>query len=132
VVADDTKVEVEPAPPSKPSEPVEGITKSAAGAEPLPVQVALLLGERIVYFIVGLMLFVGLFVNLWIAYWHANSTVLPRFTADAEFLLAAGAILLIAFELRKERIDSERREREDAQRALEQKHRDERNPFFEN
>ena len=59
--------------------------------------------EYVVYAVVLVLVGVATWVNLWVAYYHASPTVLARFTANAEFILAAGAILLIAFEFRKER-----------------------------
>jgi hypothetical protein len=121
MATNDPKVEFEPAPPSAPSE-TSGPLQSATKAEKPAIQVLLALGERLIYLIVVAMLVLGAWVNWWVAYGHADSTVLPRFTADAEFLLAAGAIALIAFELRKERLENDRLE--SARRSAEGKTRD--------
>ncbi len=67
----------------------------------------LLFLEYIVYGIVLVMVGVAIWVNLWVAYFNAAPDVLTRFTSDAEFSLAAGAVLLIAFEFRKERAKHE-------------------------
>jgi hypothetical protein len=63
----------------------------------------LLFLEYLVYAIVLVMLGVAIWVNAWVAWYGASPEIVTRFTADAEFSLAAGAVLLIAFEFRKER-----------------------------
>lgn len=63
----------------------------------------LALAEYAVYFIVAAMLLVALWVNLIVAYFGGGTELLQRFAADGEFILAASAVLLFAFEIRKER-----------------------------
>ncbi len=63
----------------------------------------LALAEYAVYFIVGAMLLVALWVNLAVAYFGGGTELLQRFAADGEFILAASAVLLFALEIRKER-----------------------------
>jgi hypothetical protein len=59
--------------------------------------------EVAVYVVVAVLLGVAVWVNIWVAYFHGGTALVDRFSADANFLLAAAAILVIAFEVRKER-----------------------------
>ncbi len=90
-------------PPSTPTGPPPTVVENREESERAKLDRWLTFLEFLVYALVLAMLVVAAWVNLWVAYWHADPSLLPRFTADAEFTLAAGAILLIAFEFRKER-----------------------------
>lgn len=59
--------------------------------------------EYAIYLLVGAMLLAALWVNLQVAYFGAGTELIQRFAADAEFILAASAVMLFAFEIRKER-----------------------------
>lgn len=59
--------------------------------------------EVVVYIVVAVLVLIALWVNLWVAYYHGGNDLLQRFSADANFILAAAAVLVIAFELRKYR-----------------------------
>jgi hypothetical protein len=62
-----------------------------------------ILAEYAIYIIVGAMLLAALWVNLDVAYYGGGTELLQRFAANGEFILAASAVLLFAFEIRKER-----------------------------
>jgi hypothetical protein len=70
------------------------------------------IAEFAIYALVGFLLLVALFVNIAVAYYGAGTALVTRFAADAEFILAASAVMLFAFEIRKEgRVRSVNRER---------------------
>lgn len=110
------KVEEELAPPPQdrklgepwtPTRPMPEVSREKNPRGRTTLDWWLLFLEYVVYVIVLLMVGVAIWVNLWVAYFHAAPDVLTRFTSDAEFSLAAGAVLLIAFEFRKERAKHE-------------------------
>ncbi len=83
------------------------LPKEVTGQEAPPIRRRRLarsvLTEYAIYIVVGAMLVAALWVNLEVAYFGGGTELLQRFSADGEFILAASAVLLFAFEIRKER-----------------------------
>lgn len=57
------------------------------------------------FIVVGVLVVIGVWVNLWIAYWSGGSALMGRFSADAEFALAAAAIFTLGLDIRKRRYE---------------------------
>ncbi len=83
------------------------LPKQVTGKEAPPISRRRLarsvLAEYAIYISVGAMLLLALWVNLDVAYFGGGTELLQWFAADGEFILAASAVLLFAFEIRKER-----------------------------
>ena len=61
-----------------------------------------LVAEIAIYVLVAAMLIAFIVVNIVVAYFGGGTELVSRFAADGDFLLAAAAVLVIAFEIRKE------------------------------
>jgi hypothetical protein len=83
--------------------PAEKVTGAAQPPPSTKGQVLLVIFEAFVYIIVAVLVVIAIYVNIGIwKGWYSNPT-LTLFSADSNFILAAGAIGVIAFEIRKER-----------------------------
>ena len=86
------------APPDTPPEMV-GRTEAPSGRRGYTAYVAAQIG---IYVVVAAMVLVLLIVNVGVAYFGWGQTSITLFAADGDFLLAAAAVLVIVFEVRRE------------------------------
>lgn len=80
----------------------ETVTPSRAGKRETAGYVLLEYG---LFMVVGVLVALAVWVNLWVAYWNGGNALMERFSADAEFALAAAAIFTLGLDIRKRRYD---------------------------
>ncbi len=79
------------------------VTGEAQEPPSKPDQVLLVVFEAFVYIIVTVLVGIAIYVNIGIWKGWYSSPTLTQFSADSNFILAAGAVAVIGFEIRKER-----------------------------